>query len=147
MRARNVSLAIAGAVVIAAAAPAAAVNCYIIVDRGNDVIYQGTTSPIDLSDAGQAERDTLRARGQQLVVMDADRCPAIDRAQGGGKGGPASVDEIVAGMRSAIPFGGPVGRGEARTEAGGIRLPRITVPRDTGGGMSVGGPPSGMSIR
>ena len=148
MRACNVSRALAAAIAVAAAAPAAALNCYMIVDRGNEVIYQGTTPPVDLSDAGQAERDALRARGQQLVVMDADRCPAIDRAAIGGKGGPASVDEIVAGMRSAVRFGGPVGRGEARTtDAGGIQLPRITVPRDTGGGMSVGGPPSGMSIR
>lgn len=147
MRAGNVSRTIAVAIAIASAAPAAAVDCYMIVDRGNEVIYQGTAPPVDLSDAGQAERDALRARGQQLVAMDADRCPAIDRAAIGGKGGPASVDEIVAGMRSAVPYGGPVGRGEARTDAGGIRLPRITVPRDTGGGMSVGGPPSGMSIR
>ena len=147
MRACNVSRALAAAIAIAAAAPAAALNCYMIVDRGNEVIYQGTTPPVDLSDAGQAERDALRARGQQLVAMDANLCPAIDRAAIGSKGGPASVDEIVAGMRSAVRFGGPVSRGESRPDAGGIQLPRITVPRDTGGGMSVGGPPSGMSIR
>ena len=147
MRARNVSRAVAAAIAVAAAAPAAALNCYMIVDRGNEVIYQGTTPPVDLSDAGQAERDALRARGQQLVAMDAGRCPAIDRAAIGGKGGPASVDEIVAGMRSAARFGGPAARAEARPDAGGIQLPRITVPRDTGGGMSVGGPPSGLSIR
>ena len=147
MRACNVSRALAAAIAIAAAAPAAALNCYMIVDRGNEVIYQGTTPPVDLSDAGQAERDALRARGQQLVAMDTDRCPAIDRAAIGGKGGPASVDEIVAGMRSAARFGGPAARAEARPDAGGIQLPRITVTRDTGGGMSVGGPPSGMSIR
>lgn len=147
MRVRNVSRAIAAAIVVAAAAPAAAVNCYVIVDRNNEVIYQGTTSPIDLSDAGQAGRDAMRARGQQLIAMDADRCPAIDRAQIAGKGGPASVDEIVAGMRSAIPFGRPAAGGEGRADTGGIHLPQITVPRATGGGMSVGGPPSGMSIR
>ena len=59
----------------------------------------------------------------------------------------ATVEEIVAGMRSAAPYG--TGGSAARPEVSsdGIRLPHITVPRATGGGMSTSGPPSGMSIR
>jgi hypothetical protein len=44
-----------------AAAPAAAVRCYAIVDGSNEVIYQDTTSPIDLSDEGAAGVDAIRA--------------------------------------------------------------------------------------
>jgi hypothetical protein len=131
-----------------AAAPAAAVRCYAIVDGSNEVIYQDTTSPIDLSDGGAAARDAMRARHQQLITMNSEQCPQIDRGRVAGKGGPATVEEIVAGMRSAVAFGGGARPPrETTTNAGGINLPRITVPRDTGGGMSVGGPVSGMSIR
>jgi hypothetical protein len=148
MRFMDVTRALTALALIGVAAPAAAVNCYMIVDRSNEVIYQDITSPVDLSDQGSAERDALRRRGQQLVALDAERCPAIDRARIAGKGGPATVDEIVAGMRPAASFGtGATPASTAPDAAGGIALPRITVPRDTGGGMSVGGPPSGMSIR
>lgn len=148
MRFVTASHALAAAAIIGVAAPATATNCYVIVDRSNEVIYQGTMPPIDLSAEGTAERDALRQRGQQLIAMDSERCPAIDRARIAGKGGPASVDEIVSGMRPAVPFGAAAGGPSAPvTESGGINLPRITVPRATGGGLSVGGPPSGMSIR
>jgi hypothetical protein len=148
MRFIEVSRALAAIAIVGAALPAAAFNCYVIVDRTNEVIYQGTTPPIDLSDAGAQEREAMRHLGQQLITMDSERCPAIDRARIAGKGGPASVEEIVAGMRPAVPFGASADRRPpAASDNGGIILPHIIVPRDTGGGMSVGGPPSGMSIR
>ncbi|HJU24494.1 MAG TPA: hypothetical protein VJ891_18480 [Casimicrobiaceae bacterium] len=123
--------------------PAAAIECYVIVDRANEVIYQGTLSPIDLSDDGTAARNALRARGQQFIAMDTPSCPAIDRMRVGND--TANVDEIVAGMRS-VPYSRTRGTRTAPAQTG-IQLPAITVPRDTGGGMSVGGPVSGMSIR
>ena len=137
---------VAVAALIGAAEPAAAFNCYAIVDRSNEVIYQDTKAPIDMSDEGATARDALRGLGQQLITMDTEHCPPIDRGRIAGKGGPATVDEIVAGMRPAVPFGAARGS-EATADAGGIKLPRISVPRATGGGMSVGGPVSGMSIR
>jgi hypothetical protein len=139
---------LAAATLLAASAPVSAFNCYAIVDRSNEVVYQGVFSPVDLSDDGAPARAAMRARGQQLIAMDTDNCPAIDRARVTGQGGPASVEEIVAGMRSSIPYGSSVqpSRGET-TSSGGITLPRITVPRATGGGISPSGPPSGMSIR
>jgi hypothetical protein len=148
MRFTSSARALAVSVIVGAAAPAAAMNCYIIVDRSNEVIYQDTLSPIDLSDHGAAARDALRRRGEQLITMESERCPTVDRARIAGNGGPASVEEIVAGMRPAIPFGAAASRApDATSDNGGIKLPNITVPRDTGGGVSVGGPPSGMSIR
>ena len=51
-----------------AAAPAAAVRCYAIVDGSNEVIYQDTASPIDLSDEGAAARDAMRERPHAGLV-------------------------------------------------------------------------------
>jgi hypothetical protein len=136
------------ATIASATAPAVAAECYLIVDRTNQVIYQGLSSPVDLSDAGTAARDALRARGEQLIAMDTSQCPPIDRARITGNGKPASVEEIVAGMRPALPYGRTnTTPATASDEPGAIILPRITVPVDTGGPASVGGPVSGMSIR
>ena len=148
MRGSRISWTVAAAALVVISAPAAAFNCYAIVDRSNEVVYQGALSPVDLSDDGAPARDALRARGQQLISMDTDNCPAIDRVNLATRGGPATVEEIVAGMRSATPYG--AGAAATRPDVsrdGGIRLPQITVPRATGGGISPSGPASGMSIR
>jgi hypothetical protein len=87
----------------------------------------------------------MRAQGQQLIAMDTENCPPIDRARVGSRSSPASVEEIVAGMRSAVPYGTA-----AASACGGKRRRHQAAnhrARATGGGMSVGGPPSGMSIR
>ena len=147
MRFSRVCRALAIAAVIGVSAPAAALNCYLIVDQANEVIFQDTTPPIDLSDEGAPARDALRARGQQLVAMDTERCPGIDRARIIGKGGPATVDEIIAGMRPAVPFGARSNASPAAGTTGGIALPRITVPRATDGGGSGYVPISGMGVR
>jgi hypothetical protein len=144
MRILAASRALAAAALIGAAAPAAAFNCYIIVDRSNVVIYQDLTSPIDLSDEGAAARDALRGRGQQLIATDADRCPAIDRGNISGKSRPATVDEIVAGMRSAVPNGAAASAPRAAAGAGGISLPRVPVA--TGRPVSPAAPLSGMGL-
>lgn len=149
MRSSSISCAIATIAILVTATPVAAFNCYLIVDRTHEVIYQDIVPPIDLSDDGAPARAAMRAQGQQLVVMDTNTCPAIDRARVAGKGGPATVEEIVAGMRSAVPYGTTATPSRSETiTSGGMTLPRITVPRATGAGLSpAGGPPSGMSIR
>jgi len=148
MRSSSLSCLIATAALLIASTPAAAFNCYLIVDKVNEVAYQGGFSPVDLSDDGIAARNAMRARGEQLVVMETDNCPSIDRGRTTSARGPATVEEIVAGMRSAVPYGSGVQPTRAETiTTGGMTLPKITVPRATGGGMSTGGPPSGMSIR
>ena len=148
MRGSRISWAVAVATLVVVSTPAAAFNCYAIVDRGNEVIYQGALSPVDLSDDGAPARDAMRARGQQLIAMDTDNGPAIDRVNLATRGGPATVEEIVAGMRSTTPYGAGTPAAARRDGSrDGIRLPQITVPRATGVGMSPSGPPSGMSIR
>ncbi len=147
MRGSRISWAAAAAALVVVSTPAAAFNCYAIVDRNNEVVYQGALSPVDLSEDGTAARDALRARGQQLIAMDTDSCPAIDRMNLATRGGPATVEEIVAGMRSATPYGTGAAAARPDDSRDGFRLPQITVPRATGGGLSPSGPPSGMSIR
>ena len=127
--------------------PAVAAECYVIVDRSNEIVYQGLTSPVDLSDAGKAARDAMRTRGEQLIAMNTGNCPPIDRARITGNGKPASVEEIVAGMRPAIPFGRGGASASPASNDGGISLPAIRVPVATDGPVSVGGPISGMGIR
>ena len=147
MRSFALSQAIVATAVIAAIAPAVASNCYVVVDRANAVIYQSPVAPVDLSDEGLATRNAMRAQGQQLIAMDTETCPPIDSTRAGNSSSPASVEEIVAGMRSAVPYGTGTQPVREQATGEGIKLPQITVPRATGGGMSVGGPPSGMSIR
>jgi hypothetical protein len=139
--------AVVAAALVAVCAPAAASSCYMIVDRANEVVYQGYVPPVDLSDDGAPMRNAMRARGEQLISMETENCPPIDRARIAGKGGPATVEEIVAGMRPAVAYGTGAQPARAEVPPSGIALPRITVPRATGGGISPSGPPSGMSIR
>ncbi len=135
-------------VLLLAAAPAVAFDCYAIVDQHDQVVYQSTQSPLDLSDAGAAARDDLRARGDQLIAMNAETCPAVDTRHIAGGTGSATVDEIVAGMRPALGYGSRGNPGiSGDTSAGAIQLPAITVPRATSGPMSSSSLPSGMSIR
>ncbi len=127
-----------------ATAPAFAMSCYMIVDRNNNVVFQGTSSPVDLSDEGAPARDAMRSRGEQMIAMDTERCPSIDAGSGTAKGTPATVEEIVAAMRPALRFGSAA---PAASASGGINLPQISVPRDSGGGISTSGIPVGMSVR
>lgn len=136
------------AALLGAAAPALAMNCYAVVDRNDHIVYQGVRTPVDLSDAGIAARNALRAKGEQLIAMDTRSCPEVDTTAFGGNRKPATVAEIVAGMRPALRYGRASG-GEApdMSRSGGIDLPRITPPVATDGGVSADGLPSGMSLR
>lgn len=133
---------------LAVAAPAVATNCYAVVDRNDHIVYRSVRSPIDLSDAGAAARDKLRARGEQLIAMNTRSCPEVETSSVGGEHKPATVAEIVAGMRPALRYGHPASpEASEMTSTGGIDLPRITPPVATDGGVSTSGIPSGMSLR
>ncbi len=60
------------------AATTSAVTCYELLDRYDNIIYRDIYPPVDLSDSGAAERQALRSRGERLISMEADRCPAIE---------------------------------------------------------------------
>lgn len=122
------------AVLVTGAAPVLAINCYSVVDRNDRVVYQSVRSPVDLSAAGAAARDALRAKGEQLIAMNTRSCPEVDTSNIGGDHKPATVAEIVAGMRPALRYGRPAG----------VEAADITT---TEGGVSTSGLPSGMSLR
>ena len=95
---------------IAATSPAHALICYVVYDRGENVIYQNTYPPMDMSNAGYAQREALRARGEHLTFGDIPQCPTVVFLTGSGGSRAVNVDDVVAGL--------PV-RGIPGTSAGG----------------------------
>ena len=96
----KIRIALAAALLLAAAAPgpAAALTCYFVSDRNDNVIYRDTYPPVDLSDQGAAERDRLRRRGDHLIAMESDRCPTLEFFTGRAGSPSLNVDQVVAGM-------------------------------------------------
>jgi hypothetical protein len=77
----TVLLNVAAAVVasfVAFAGDAAALTCYVVFDRTENVIYRDVYPPVDLSDAGRAEREAMRNRGETLMFMESDQCPRLE---------------------------------------------------------------------
>ena len=102
-----VALGLAGA----AALPAEAMICNIVLDRNDQVIYRDVTPPLDLSDGGSRARAAMRQRGEYLMVIDTDRCAqVVPRTHSASA---CSVEDIVAGMR---PY---MGRGVGQPTSGG----------------------------
>ena len=123
MRRKTWALIPAGAALAFAAGWASAMNCYTVLDRSDNVIYQGIIPPIDLSERGQAERDAMRQRGQHLIAMDTDRCLGIEYFTGSAGSSSLSVDQIV----GAIPLRG-------RSPGGYVPQFTPTAPASTGPG-------------
>ena len=106
----NIRIALAAALLLAAGAPgpAGALTCYFVIDRNDNVIYRDTLPPVDLSDQGTAERERMRQRGEQLISMESDRCPALEFFTGNAGSSAVNVDQVVAGV--------PVKKGESGDE-------------------------------
>jgi hypothetical protein len=60
------------------AADSEAVTCYVVMDRTENVLYRDVYPPVDMSDAGRAERDALRRRGEFLFFMESEHCPRLE---------------------------------------------------------------------
>ena len=109
------SLCLAGAAVASLfALSAQALTCDIVLDRNNNVIYQDTTPPIDLSERGAAARDKMRQRGEQLMIIEAEQCPQLVFSP---VTGAASVESIVAEMRPYNAINGGMG---SSARSGGV---------------------------
>jgi hypothetical protein len=87
------------------AGSAAAVTCYVVMDRNDNVVYRSTVPPVDLSDQGAAARERMRQRGEYLMFGDYDMCPGITFFTGAGGSKGLALDEIVGGM-PALPAAG-----------------------------------------
>jgi hypothetical protein len=97
---------LAVALAATAAAPANAVICYTLLDRSDILLYRSSVPPVDMSDAGAAQRDALRRRNQYLMVAEVTSCQTVAAAAGTSGYHPATVDEIVAQMRGYLSYGG-----------------------------------------
>ena len=123
MHSMLIRLLLAGAAFALPLVPAHAITCYLVYDRNDNAIFQDTYPPIDLSERGQAERDAMYKRGEQLIVMESDRCPTIQFLTGAGGTAALSVDEIVAGMRTGPIPSAAGGKGSSTGKAAPAKAP------------------------
>jgi hypothetical protein len=106
-------------IVVAALAAAAlpgvanAVVCYTLFDKGDNVLYQDSVPPVDMSERGASARDSMRQRNEYLLVYEIEHCASIAAVTGSTGYRPATVEEIVSGMRPYAPSvpGASSGRG------------------------------------
>ena len=57
---------------LAWAGAAQAITCYVVYDRSDNVTYRDVYPPVDLSDAGRAQREAMRLRGEFLLFHETD---------------------------------------------------------------------------
>jgi hypothetical protein len=81
-------------------ATAHALTCHIVLDRSDTLLYRDVVPPVDLSERGRAARTAMRQRGEFLLVMESDQCARFVAGTGAPGSSGATVDEIVAGLRS-----------------------------------------------
>ena len=81
-------------------AAAYALTCHIVLDRTDTVVYRDIVPPVDLSERGRVAQAAMRQRGEFLLMMESERCTRFVAPTGAAGAGGASVDEIVAGLRS-----------------------------------------------
>jgi len=91
--------AIVAATLGLAAADARAVMCFVVFDRTDNVIYRDTFPPVDLSEAGNAEREAMRGRGEFLMFMDVDQCPRLEFITGAAGNVAVRLEETLAPTR------------------------------------------------
>jgi len=106
MSARSLCSTALGAAAVAYAVSAAAVTCYVVTDRNENVIYRSTVSPVDLSDEGKPARERMRERGEYLMFAEMDLCPGVTFFTGASGSRGLALDEVVNGLPAAGPNGG-----------------------------------------
>jgi hypothetical protein len=91
---------------LAWSAPAAAVTCYMVMDRSDNVVYRSSVPPVDLSDQGAAAREAMRRRGEYLLFGEFESCPGVAFLTGASGSRALSLDDVVNGMPAAAINGG-----------------------------------------
>ncbi len=107
-----------------------AATCHIVLDRTDTVIYRDIVPPVDLSERGSAARAAMRQRGEFLLMMESDQCASFVAQTGAPGTGGASVDDIVAGLRS---YPGAVGGGGVMSSARPIAAAPAAAPSGPAG--------------
>ena len=115
MRIRSITVLALSAAAAVFAAPASAIVCYTLLDTSDTVLYRGYEPPVDMSAAPWAGSNALRQKKQFLMISDVDDCLLVASPNEAGNFGPATADEIVAGMRQfgTSKFASPTGGGAA----------------------------------
>ena len=138
---RHPLLSVAIVAAFSCSATAYALTCHIVLDRADTVIYRDIVPPVDLSERGRATRTAMRQRGEFLLMIESDQCSRFVATTGAAGAGGATVDEIVAGLRSyqvAGSGGGVMSSGamsSARPSAGPAAAPGAppALPAPRGG--------------
>jgi hypothetical protein len=138
---RHPLLSVAIVAAFSCSATASALTCHIVLDRADTVVYRDIVPPVDLSDRGRADRTALRQRGEFMLTIEADQCSRFVATTGGAGAGGATVDEIVAGLRSYQVAGSGAGvmssavMSSARPSAGPAAAPSAppALPTPRGG--------------
>ena len=102
-----------------ASAPVAAMTCYMVLDRNDNVVYRDTYPPVDLSDP--KSNDLLRARREHMIAMEADRCLPVQFFMGAAGSTTLSVDEVVNGI--PVARANPTASGASATLSARSALP------------------------
>jgi hypothetical protein len=111
---------------LSCSATAYALTCHIVLDRTDTIVYRDIVPPVDLSERGRAARAAMRQRGEFLLMMESDQCTRFVATTGAAGAGGATVDEIVAGLRS---YPGSAGGGGVMSSGGGV----MSSPRSSTG--------------
>ena len=124
----------------AAALPGAAnaIVCYTLLDKGDNVLYQDSVPPLDMSDTGKALRASSRQRNEYLLVYEIDNCPTVAAAAGSTGYRPATVEEIVSGMRAYATAGRGPTAGAGRIGGGVSAPPAAAASRGSSTGTRSG---------
>jgi hypothetical protein len=127
------------AMAAAAAVPgvANAIVCYTLLDKGDNVLYQDSMPPVDMSDSGTVLRRGMRQRNEYLMIYEVDQCPAVVAVAGSTGYRAATVEEIVSGMR-AYATSGRGSSGAGRAGGGVSAAPAAPASRSSSTGMRSG---------
>jgi hypothetical protein len=115
MTIRSCALAACVAAALALPAGADAFTCYVVFDRSDNVIYQGDTPPVDMSDQGAPARERMRQAGEFLMFADFESCPPVAFFTGSGGSPLVDFEKTVGGLP-------PVGA------ASGVTRPALAPP-------------------
>lgn len=105
---------------------AAALTCYVVFDRNDNITYRDVYPPVDLSDAGRAERDAMRRRGEFLLFMESEDCPRIEYFTGNAGTIGLQLDQTLAPSQAPRESAAPAAAQPARSGAPRKRAPAKT---------------------
>ncbi len=135
---RKLWIIVAALAAVAFSGAANAIVCYTLLDKGDNVLYQDSVPPLDMSDTGKTQRAASRQRNEYLLVYEMESCPSVAAAAGSTGYRPATVDEIVSGMRAYATAGRGPTAGAGRIGGGVTAAPAAPATRSSSTGMRSG---------